>query len=130
MRVEVARVTGGVCDEAYRILNQQRLTEIELVGRGSRIRVPITRSRKKPDRHLTPEQVRRKKQSEKAKDRARKRLAAIFPDLYETLVAEERAEMGLEPWPVERAVKAADPSVDIGFAELAAELERHEVDPS
>lgn len=128
MRDEVAARTGGVCPEAWRILNQQRLTEIELVGRGSRIKVPLTRARKRPDRHLTPAQVQRKKAGEKAKHRARKRLAAMFPDLYDALVAEERAEMGLEPWPVERAIRGEDPEVEIGFAALMAELDEREVD--
>lgn len=128
VRSEVASRTGGVCPEAFRIFNHQRLTEIELVGRGSRIKVPLSRSRKRPNRHITSGRAERKKAADKAKHRARKRLAAMFPDLYDILVAEERAEMGLEPWPVEMAIRGDDPDVEIGFAALIAELDDREVD--
>ena len=128
VRDEVAARTGGVCPEAWRILNQQRLTEIELVGRGSRVKVPLSRNRKRPNRHITPQRAERKKLNEKAKERARKRLAAMFPDLYDTLVAEERADLGLEPWPVEIAIRGEDPEVELRFAELMAELDDREVD--
>lgn len=128
VRDEVAQRTGGVCPEAFRTLNGQRLTEIELVGRGRRVIVPVSRSRKRPNRHLTPQRVERKKAAAKAKERARKRLAAMMPDLYDTLVAEERAALGLDPWPIEIAIRGDSPEVELGFAELVNELEQREVD--
>jgi hypothetical protein len=130
VRDEVARRTGGLCPEAWQAKQGRRSETIELVMRGRRLKVPVTRPRQKHNKTLTSEQKHRKKQAEKAKEAARKRVAAMFPDLYDTILADERAQRGLEPWTVEQAVRGGDANVDLGFAELFAELEDRGVDPT
>lgn len=98
---ETSRKTGGVCDDCFKGGNGVNLRVIELVGRGYRIRVPARKRRPKRPQPRHPDHH----QSEKAKANALKRLKAIFPDLYDTLVAEERARLGLHPWPTEMAVR-------------------------
>lgn len=44
-----------------------------------------------------------------------RRLRQLFPELYDTLVAEERARRGLEPWPTATALQAHQPD---DFAEV------------
>lgn len=98
---EVAARTGGVCKNCFRGGHGPDLHTIEIVGRGYRIRVPLHKAQvkrrqpKDPNHHA----------AEHAKRRALKRLKAIFPDLYDTLVAEERARAGLDPWPTYTAVR-------------------------
>lgn len=95
------------------------MRHIEVVGRGYKIRVPPRKTRRGA-RDVNHHVV------EKAKGRALKRLKAIFPDLYDTLVAEERARDGLRPWPTYSAVRHhGDPdcSETIKFAEVYHALE-------
>lgn len=118
-----------MCQEAFLETQGHRSATLELVGRGLRVRVPIrNRNRKHRKKDLTPEQVRRKKQAEKAKAAARRRLAAMFPDLYDVLLAEERGDRGLEPWTTDMAVRGRDATVELGFAEALAELDQRGVD--
>lgn len=114
---EVAARTGGICSECFAGGHGPNTIRIEVVGRGFRVRVPRRRPRsrrpsdKHPDHH----------KAERAKTNALKRLKAIFPDLYDTLVAEERAKMGLHPWPTHMAVRYGwdpDCSKTLEFAEV------------
>lgn len=127
VRDEVACRTGGMCPEAFAETHGQRSATLELVGRGMKIQIPVRKRRHKP-KTKTPAQQARKRESERAKDAARKRLAAMFPDLYDMLVADERAARGLEPWPTERAIRGGDATVELGFAELLSELDDRGVD--
>jgi len=115
-----------MCPEAFQQQLDPIVTEIELVGRGSRIRVP-TKKRAKPNRKHQGN-VQRQQLNRKAKINARKRLAAMFPDLYDMLVADERQQLGLDPYPRESSMKRHSPEVDIRFAQLFAELQNCEVD--
>lgn len=59
-----------------------------------------------------------------------KRLRAIFGDFYDMLLAEERAAVGLDPWPIETVVGAnpglgAEETVD--FAAVYHALDEHGV---
>lgn len=121
-------MTDGVCPEAFERRTGPRASTVELVMRGRRIMVPTSENRK---RHRRPNDAKklRRKHNEKAKHAARLRLAAMFPDLFDVLLAEERAERGLEPWPVENAARSdRNAEVELGFAELFAELETRGVD--
>lgn len=120
VRSEVAQRTSGRCPKCYAV-DGSRLAEIELVGRGMKVRVPV-RGRRQTPRRRTEAGRERRRQARAAKDAARKRLAAIFPDLFDVLVADERAARGLEPWPVEVAARGGSPDVDVAFAELSLEL--------
>jgi len=127
VRDEVAALTQGRCPSCYRADGAERTVAIELVGQGMRVQIPLGGRRTKK-RALTEGRIERRKQNEKAKARARKRLASMFPDLFAALVAEERGDLGLEPWPVETAVRTVDPDAELGFAELLSELETRGVD--
>lgn len=100
------------------------MVHMEVVGRGYRIRVP----RRKPTRRIKPRaRDRHHSDVNRAKLRAAKRLRAIFPDLYDALLAEERAAAGLDPWPLDMAVRYAwdpDSSVSMRFAEIYHALDR------
>lgn len=66
-----------------------------MIGSGKvRTRVRRTRAGSKGDPQA-------RKQGEKAREAARKRMARAFPAIYEVFVAEERRRRGLEPWPVD-----------------------------
>lgn len=123
---EVAARTGGICAGCFRGGRGPNMRRIEVVGRGYRIRVPLRKSQRTRvrvrdvDHHKVV----------KAKDRAAKRLRAVFPDLYDTLLAEERAAAGLDPWPLDMAVRYQwdpDSSESMRFAEVYHALDR---DPS
>lgn len=122
VRDEVARRTQGRCPDCFIADGGDRVTKIELVGKGRRVSVPLNRRKPQTPRKRTAEAVARRKQADKAKERARKRLASMFPDVYDMLVAEERAALGLEPWPTDTALRGGDPEIELGFAEMMSEL--------
>ncbi len=71
------------------------------------------------------------KDAEKARRNARARLAAMFPDLYDIVLAEERSRLGLKPWTVDLAIRAKedpDGELALGFAEMTAALQREGID--
>ena len=127
VRDEVAAVTQGRCPSCFQAAGAERTVALELVGQGMRVQIPLGGRRTKK-RALTEGRIARRKQNEKAKSSARKRLASMFPNLFAALVAEERGALGLEPWPVETAVRTVDPQTELGFAELLSELETRGVD--
>ena len=46
--------------------------------------------------------------AEHARRRAKTRLAKLYPAVYDQILAEERGKLGLDPWPVELAVRGVD----------------------
>lgn len=88
------------------------------------IEIPRGRNRRRPNRRPNDANAHTKRLGAKAKRAARKRLAAMFPDVYDMLLAEERGLLGLEPWPAEIALRSGgDPIVELGFAEMLTELD-------
>ena len=85
---------------------------------------PHQRSRSKGDKGT-------KTAVQQAKVRARKRLQALFPDLFDIFYAEERARVGLDPWPIELALRRGpDPDCQqtMGFAHVYHALEEYGVE--
>lgn len=120
---EVAARTGGICSGCFRGGRGPDMRHLEVVGRGYRIRVPMRR----PQRTRIRTRDARHHDVNKAKYRAQKRLRAIFPDLYDCLLAEERAAVGLEPWPLDMAVRHGwdpDCTQSMRFAEIYHALDR------
>lgn len=126
-----ARRTGDLCVDCLAERGEP-LRHIEVEARGARLPIPLRATRpKRSHRTSTPESRARERLVDKCKDRARKRLAAIFPDLYDVLLAEERAAVGLDPWSIDRALRAADDpdgNQTVEFAALYHALEEQGVD--
>jgi hypothetical protein len=86
--------TGGLCEECFVVNNREPLRQLEIVSRAGVVAMPIGRKKRYKQR-----KTRREKDAEKAKLAAMRRLAAIFPDFYAMLLAEERVERDLSPRP-------------------------------
>lgn len=86
--------TGGLCDPCFVDNNRQPLRALEIVARAGVIAMPLSKQKRYKQR-----KSRREKEAEKAKLAAYRRLAAIFPDFYMMLLAEERSDRGLSPRP-------------------------------
>ena len=122
---EVARRTEGRCVPCYQTHVAPRLHRLELVGDGARIQIPRSERRRKPKRD-TPQRAARRKLARDSRDAARKRLSAMLPDLYDVVLAEERAKRGLDPLPVQIAIRGGTAEHDLRAAELLATLTRRE----
>lgn len=70
---------------------------VEVMHRG---KVTGVRNARKPKRSKGDSETKTK--AEQAKRRAMRRLKHIFPEVFSVLLAEERAAIGMEPWPLER----------------------------
>lgn len=116
---EIARWTGGKCPDCFIASGCVTERAIEISTRGSRIKVPITPVRKQRNhRRNRPKD----KLAEKAKERAQRRVVALFPDLYFQLVAEERHALGLKPWTVPMALQRGGHEGAEATLAFAAEL--------
>lgn len=126
---EIAERTKGFCPSCFEDVVGPSIYEVEIRNRGQRMTTPVrmkNRPKKNKGSRLTS------KRAHKANLRAQRRLAMLFPDLYDVLRAEERARDGLDPWPVETVVVTNDgPDVDdsVEFARLLAALEEAGIDP-
>jgi hypothetical protein len=87
----------------------------EVRNQGRVLRVPLAKPRKSGaqrrklarKRKLDAEQPKRvenHRMSVRARSQADKRLRALFRDVYEMLVSEERQKLGLDPFPTDRLV--------------------------
>lgn len=127
----VARRTGGLCTTCFD-RRGGALRHIEIEARGARIPIrlgPPARTRIRS--RASHDSKTREKIVDKCRDRARKRLQAIFPDLYDILLADERAQAGLDPWPLAMAVRSGpdpDGSQTEAFARIYHLLEDRGVD--
>lgn len=117
----VARRTGGKCADCHK--PSAKIRTLEIVGRGATTKIRTGRHAQGRKRVKTGASKARSKLNEQSANAARKRLAAIFPEMYEMLLAEERASRGLDPWPLEIAIRhRGDATAETAFAAVAAEL--------
>ena len=114
VRKEVAQRLGGVCSACFAAEGGKLITSVEVVTREGRIRLPSRR----PDRRnrYRPQRNARKDLNKKARQRAARRVAAMFPNLYDVVLAEEREALGLPPWPVDIAARGLDATAEIVHA--------------
>jgi len=125
----VANRTGHVCEECHFAGLGEQFRRIEIVSLGRRTAIN-TSKRKHPTNYSRPGHDSKPsvKLANKAQRRALKRLRRLFPELYDVIYAEERAAVGLEPWPLQRALAHEtddlDGSVALGFAQMLAELDQ------
>lgn len=122
----VARRTHGRCVPCYQQFIQPQLTHLELVGRGMRVQVPRTPAskRRKRKRRETEQRTSRRALARRAREVARQRVAAMVPDLYDALLAEERAKRGLDPYPIEIAIRGGAPDSDMAVVAALQEARR------
>lgn len=121
VRDDVAHCTGGLCLDCFAAEGGKRIREIELVMRGRRLVVPVGDGKRKTKRYR-PHRNARKALNAKARERARKRVADLVPELYVVLLAEERAKLGLPALPVQIAVHGGNPMPDIEALERSVGL--------
>lgn len=123
---EVAQRTGGFCSVCWQKEFEENVSHLEVVARSSREprRTSINASRRqRPNKGVRGNQ----KMVERAKSRALTRLKNLFPDLYDIFLAEERAKVGLDPWPIEMAIRGkhdVDGSETLEFARMYHLLEQ------
>lgn len=87
--------TGGLCEVCFVDANRVPLRKLEIVARSGVVAMPLTRKQKRYKSRKT----KRERDAERAKLAAMRRLAAIFPDFFQILLAEERSDRGLSPRP-------------------------------
>jgi hypothetical protein len=128
--VEVAERTAGLCTPCYRTHLGAQVAAVEVVNRGERLNVVVSRRKRGGPRVGKGDRDTHRK-ADKAKIRAMRRLKGLFPDLYDVLYAEERARVGLDPWTVDSVInQPAEMSAEqtLAFAEVYARLTEHGVD--
>ena len=126
--LEVSQRTKGLCVDCFRGELGASLAEIEVRNHGRAQRMQIPR-RSKPEPRKGNAWTHHA--SSRARAKADKRLRQLFRDLYDVLLAEERARFGLDPFPLETAVNEpsdGDASETIAFAAIYASLDQHGVD--
>jgi hypothetical protein len=124
--LEVTRRTGGLCTTCFRGQLGASLAEIEVRNAGRSLRMSMPGKKRSPEKgnrwtHMA---------ATKARARADNRLRQLFRDLYDVLLAEERARVGLDPFPLDTVVHEppeADASETIAFARVYAALDQHGV---
>jgi hypothetical protein len=83
---------GGVCPECIDAgIRPLRHLEVEIEGRTALVKLRHRHSGSRGSKSTS-------KQAEKARLAAQRRLAVLFPDLFDAILAEERAIRCLEPW--------------------------------
>jgi hypothetical protein len=83
--------TRGVCFDCFKANVMPHMRDVEVSQRAAVTTIQRRRNRGKNKK--TPTQVK----NELARARAARRLAYLFPDVYDILVADERSKVGLEP---------------------------------
>ena len=126
--VEIAQRTQGLCSDCFRTHLGDQMAEVEVISRGDRLKV---RSRKSRRAQTSKGDKETKRRADQAQRRAYRRLRGVFPDLFDVFYAEERARVGLEPWPLETVVRrpgSIDAQQTMDFARVYHQLTEHGVD--
>ena len=109
----IADKTRGHCAECFRSHASEIIDAVMVVASG-RERV-VLRPKRSPAElaerkraKQRPEAKARAKLVEKCNQKAMLRLRHLYPELFEVLVADERAKVGLEAWTLDRALTPGD----------------------
>lgn len=129
---EVAHKTGGMCADCFRAAANHVLDAVVVrTEEREPLRLKIHASRKSP-----AEQRRRAKRPKSARDRAQgkkaeraalkamRRLRDIFPEIYEVLLADERAKAGLNAWTIDRCLTPHDTASSLEFVQTYHRLNK------
>lgn len=123
----VAVRTRGLCPDCFLSDIGDALRQIEIMNRGRRIEMRMPRGSKSKNRGS----AKTRQSAENSRQAALKRLRDFYPDLYQVLLAEERAKRGLEPFPIDPTTLSQDQievSVNLEMARVYAALDEHGVD--
>jgi hypothetical protein len=124
---EIAQRTGGLCVDCFRGHLGRSLAEIEVRSQGRNMMMRMPRGKRAAEKGNRATHM----AATKARSRADKRLRNLFRDLYDVILAEERARLGLDAFPLETVIHepaGGDPSESIAFAAVYAALDQHGVD--
>lgn len=112
---EVTWKTDGACVPCFRQRLAETLGPLELHLEGRRIPARRVRSSSKGDRaagrrryRKKPNVAERRRLVKLADARAKARMARVFPELFDLLLADERAKLGLNAWSIDRLVTPGD----------------------
>lgn len=124
VRDEVACRTENHCVPCYLRDIQPRLGKLELVGEGMRVLIPRSErpKQRKRKRRESEQRTHRRGLARAARQSAHQRLALMVPDLYDLVLADERSKRGLDPFPVQIAIRGRDPQADLAYAERLASI--------
>lgn len=123
---EVAYKTNGHCAECFRNKANEILEAALVVvsGReritlrtvGGKTRSPGERAQRRRGKRRaakTPRGMERARLYQMARARADARLRALFPELWEVIIADERAKLGLDAWTLDRALTPGTADADL-----------------
>jgi hypothetical protein len=104
--------TNGLCATCFRAGANRLFTDVVAHhANGERTKLSLVSARKSPGERRRRrfkskrERTDHERKVRRAEAAALRRLKNLYPDVYEVLVADERAERGIEPaWTVDRAV--------------------------
>jgi hypothetical protein len=123
----IAYRSGGLCAPCYAEVGQERTKVVEVRNLGrvlhmdvSTRRTPAYRARRNKYAIERDKTNQRRKDSKVATMRAMRRLRLVFRDVYEIFLSEERAKMGLDPFPGARMDHPVDPEAANRCLEWAA----------
>lgn len=111
----IAHKTSGLCPDCFRAKTNPFLTAVVAHNNsGERVKLRLVTRRRPPSHKAGKKRAKgrnkdRDRTVRQAQARAMRRLRELYPDVYEVLLADERAEAGLEPWTIERALTAHRP---------------------
>jgi hypothetical protein len=121
----VAAKTRGHCAECFRRRANEILDAAVVVVAGRerlvlrtapRVRSPGEAAQRKRSKRASVTQRKRQREVTAARARADRRLRNIFVELWETILADERARAGLDPpWTIERALTPGDAEKSLDF---------------
>jgi hypothetical protein len=132
---EIAYKTRGLCADCFReqagsIINPVMVVvdgREKIVLRNVSHRTPAERSqraRARKRKRQQPDEKQRRKDVAACAERARRRLQRLFPELWEVLLADERAKAGLAAWTIDRALTPGEASSSL---EMLAQYHHVEV---
>lgn len=119
----IAKKMAGFCWGCGNPRMRARFEEIDIAVEGRLIRAkrlsrsPAERERRRIERKRyksKPEVKDRASTLKNAERRAKSRLARIYPELYELLLADERGRAGLEPWSPDRLMSGLEARLTLG----------------
>jgi hypothetical protein len=108
----VAAKTAKLCPTCFRDKTNPFFNEVVAYNNdGTRVKLRLVGRKRSPGHKAAKKRAKtgaaakvRERQLRRVHARALRRLRDLYPDVFEVLLADERAKEGLEPWTIERAL--------------------------